>query len=117
MQVTTAESRRALSRRLEAARRAGDVRIETMKDTVLGDVPVFRRDLADGRLIVAMPLLFGQWRLGLGRKNDPWGFDHVYDYADVHSAMSAMLDYAGEDEPTGWHRRDGQPFTPQEAHG
>jgi hypothetical protein len=65
---------------------------------------LLRRTLPDGRILDLMPLLFGAWRLSVGPKGSLGYYDDQWDYEGQARALSAMMSWDGEGEPTGWHR-------------
>lgn len=94
----------SLVRRIEVARLRGLFQVREV-----GGLPVLRRE-AGGSFAEAYPLPFGAWRVGTSPQGCSWaGYDRVYDYRDLDSAIEAMIVWDGEAELTGWTRRDGKP--------
>jgi hypothetical protein len=62
------------------------------------------------REITLRPLLFGNWQLCIGPKNDDFGFDDSYMYSDYGRAVYALNNWYPTEwaphPPDGWIRHD-----------
>jgi hypothetical protein len=64
---------------------------------------LYRRLLADGRLIDVTPLTFGRARLHIGPADDD-AYTNEWCYDDPLTALVSAAIWEGEGEPSGWSR-------------
>ncbi len=66
---------------------------------------LYRRELADGRVIILAPVMWG-CLLGISSTSRVKYYDDVWDYPAEHTdgGWTAALGWDGEGEPEGWYR-------------
>ena len=65
--------------------------------------PLFRRTLADNRLIDVVPLTYGRARLHIGAADASW-YDDAWDYDDPATATLVAATWDGDGDPPGFTR-------------
>lgn len=72
-------------------------------------VPIFERDLPDGRTISVQPLLWGYAQLGIsvkiGEQHIKGFYSDSWQYQDTRAALRVLATWDGEGEPAGWEKR------------
>lgn len=72
-------------------------------------VPIFEKDLPDGRLISVQPLIWGYAQLGISLKIGEFHVKGVHadswQYKTTADALHVFATWDGQSEPSGWVKR------------
>lgn len=65
---------------------------------------LYRRVLADGRVLYLQPMLLGNSRISLSRDEQDIGFHSNYCFHDTLEAWRSAVSWDGDGDPEGWVR-------------